>query len=157
MILFYIFVFSIPLIDSLIKYHIRENFTEGINYDTLLPFLKVTYLKNFGAALGIFPGKLYFLEIFSFLLMASLIYLIFFKKIKDKLFILSSAFVIGGGIGNLLDRIFLGFVTDYIQITFFKPVCNISDYFITLGVLMMAIYIFKSDQENVVTQQTNNF
>ena len=89
--------------------------------------------------------------------MASLIYLIFFKKVKNKLFILSSAFVIGGGIGNLLDRIFLGFVTDYIQITFFKPVCNISDYFITLGVFMMAVYIFKSDQEEAVIQQKDNF
>ena len=157
MILFYIFVFSIPLLDSLIKYHIRENFTEGIIYNTFLPFLNITYVKNFGAALGIFSGKLYFLEIFSFLVMISLIYLIFFKKVKNKLFILSSAFVIGGGIGNLLDRIFLGFVTDYIQITFFKPVCNISDYFITLGVFMMAIYIFNSDQEKVITQQKDNF
>lgn len=145
MILFYIFVFLVPVLDSLIKYCIRKNFVEGVNVDTFLPFLKITYVKNFGAAFGMFPGKLHFLEIISCLMILGLLYLIFFKNIRNKWFVISSSFIIGGGIGNLLDRIFLGFVTDYLQITFFDPVCNISDYFITAGVVMMMIYIFKND------------
>ncbi len=149
MILFYIFVFLIPVSDSLIKYYIRKNFIEGTNQDTLLPFLKVTYVKNFGAAFGIFPGKLHFLEIISCLMIFGLLYLIFFKNIRSKWFVLSSSFIIGGGIGNLLDRIFLGFVTDYLQVEFFRPVCNISDYFITVGVIVMMIYTLKNDGEKI--------
>ena len=52
-------------------------------------------------------------------------------------------------IGNLLDRIFLGFVTDYLQVEFFRPVCNISDYFITVGVIVMMIYTLKNDGEKI--------
>ena len=83
-------------------------------------------------------------NLFIFNITSSLYFsLIFIKKNRDKLFLLSSAFVLGGGIGNLLDRIFLGFVTDYLQLTFFSPVCNISDYFISLGIVMMSVYILK--------------
>ena len=50
--------------------------------------------------------------------------------------------IIGGGIGNLIDRVFLGYVIDYIQLSFFPPVCNFADYCITAGTILFVIYIF---------------
>lgn len=143
MILFYISVIFIPLIDSMFKYFIRQNLSEHMCINTFLPFLKITYVKNFGVALGMFAGNTLINVFISSIIMLYIMYLIFIKKNRDKLFLLSSSFVVGGGIGNLLDRIFLGFVTDYLQLTFFSPVCNISDYFISLGIVMMSVYILR--------------
>ena len=51
------------------------------------------------------------------------------------------AVIIGGGIGNLIDRIFYGFVVDYISVSFFPPVCNFADYCITVGTLLLIVYV----------------
>ena len=49
--------------------------------------------------------------------------------------------IIGGGIGNLIDRIFYGYVIDYISLSFFPPVCNFADYAITIGTILLIIYV----------------
>lgn len=140
MIYFFIFAILIPLIDLSIKFWIQNNIYEHTIRSTILPFFSITYVKNFGAALSLFSGGRYFLIITSVIAILLLLYAIFIKKIKDKLFLLASSFVIGGGIGNLVDRIFLGYVVDYLKISFFPPVCNISDYFITFGMIIFAFY-----------------
>ena len=58
---------------------------------------------------------------------------------KSKLFSISAALIIGGGIGNLIDRIFLGYVIDYLQLSFFSPVCNFADYCISIGTVLLVI------------------
>ena len=56
--------------------------------------------------------------------------------------------LIGGGIGNLIDRIAYGYVVDYLSLTFFSPVCNFADYCITIGVILLAVYLlFFSDKK----------
>ena len=69
-------------------------------------------------------------------------YLVFVKKFESKIFNISVALIIGGGVGNLIDRIFLGYVVDYIQISFFPPVCNFADYCITAGTIILIIWLF---------------
>ena len=65
------------------------------------------------------------------------------------MFTASAILLIGGGIGNLIDRIFLGYVIDYLSISFFPPVCNFADYCITVGTGLLLIYmIFISDYFN---------
>ena len=57
--------------------------------------------------------------------------------------------IIGGGIGNLIDRIFYGYVIDYLSLSFFPPVCNFADYCITVGAVLLVLYIiFFSDSKN---------
>ena len=51
------------------------------------------------------------------------------------------AVIIGGGIGNLIDRIFYGYVIDYISLSFFPPVCNFADYCITVGTVLLMVYV----------------
>ena len=75
-----------------------------------------------------------------------LLYIIIFKKIKSKMFLISSALIIGGGIGNLIDRVLYGYVIDYLQLSFFSPVCNFADYAVTVGTVLLVIYLlFMSD------------
>lgn len=81
-----------------------------------------------------------FVVLTTALIAAILIYM-FKKKPKSKLFYASVALVIGGGIGNLIDRIFYGYVIDYISLSFFPPVCNFADYCITVGTVLLMVYV----------------
>ena len=140
MVWFFVFVILIPVVDFLVKFWIQNNIPQHVIFKTFLPFLNIVYVKNLGAAFNIFWGRRYFLIAASVLAILWILYLIFVKKIRNKLFLLASSFIIGGGIGNLIDRIFLGYVVDYLKISFFLPTCNISDYFITLGIMIFAFY-----------------
>lgn len=141
MVAFFVFVSLIPIADFLVKFWIQNNVPEYTIFPTFLPFLSITYVKNFGAALSLFWGGRYFFIVASVLAILFILYFVFIKKIRNKLFLLGSAFIVGGGMGNLIDRIYLGYVVDYLKLSFFDPVCNISDYFITFGVIIFAFYL----------------
>jgi len=99
----------------------------------------LTYIENKGAAFGILPGQQLFFIILTIFL---IIYFIFFIKKREnssKILKISCGLIIGGGIGNLIDRLFRGFVVDYISLSFFSPICNLADYFITLGSILLLI------------------
>lgn len=118
--------------------------TGSINViDNLLVF---TYVENRGAAFGFLKDQRWiFIVVTAIALIAFITYIIKGKR-RDKLLILSLAFIVGGGVGNLIDRIARGYVIDFISVSFFPPVCNIADYFITAGTIMLLIYIvFRSD------------
>ncbi len=109
--------------------------------------LDFTYLENKGAAFGMLENKRWlFIACTAVALLLMIIFLIW-KKSDSKLLNFSLAFIIGGGIGNLIDRILYGYVVDFISLSFFPPVCNIADYFVTAGTVMFIIYIlFISDR-----------
>ncbi len=145
--LFFVFIFLIPILDAIFKILIKNNLSVGDTIDTFSPFLKITYIKNFGAAFGIFQGGKYFFILVSIAVITLMFYNVLIKKPKSKLFLLACSFLIGGGIGNLIDRIFTGFVIDYLKLTFFPPVCNLSDYFISVGSVLLILYFLKSQKD----------
>ena len=67
---------------------------------------------------------------------------------NNKIIFLAVSMVIAGGIGNLIDRIFFGFVTDMISLSFFPPVFNVADISVTLGCIILIIYIIAFDSSN---------
>ncbi len=147
MALFFAFIVLISIVDFFIKLWVRINIPENTFFTTFLPFLNITYVKNRGAALSLFWGGRYFLIAASFLAIVLILYLVFIKKIQNKFFLLSASFIMGGGIGNLIDRIFLGYVVDYLKLSFFGPICNLSDYFITFGTVIFAFYFLKKKDQ----------
>ncbi len=132
-------VILIPLLDQIFKFKVRTELSIGAEINTFIPFLKIVNVSNFGMAFGIMKGKSLLLVIATTLIILFLFYLVFTLKNKNLLTILSLAFLIGGGIGNLIDRLTLGYVIDYLKITFFPPVCNLSDYFVCLGMIFLLI------------------
>ncbi len=104
--------------------------------------LSFTFVKNTGAAFGIFPNKSAWLLVFS------VIFLIIFtlydlsNKERNVWSELGFAFVFAGAIGNMVDRIFLGYVRDFIALDFIKfPVFNMADVCITIGCILFVIYL----------------
>lgn len=85
---------------------------------------------NTGASFGILKGYAILLTIISIAIIALLVYLSY--KTKDNLLLWSYALIIGGAASNLLDRVMLGFVIDYIPFPFF-PTFNLADVMITVG------------------------
>lgn len=112
--------------------------------------LNFTYVENRGAALGIMQNKQLILIFISLIICAFFIYAISKFNIKNKLFLASACLIIGGGISNLIDRIRLSYVIDYIQLSFFPPICNLADYCVCIGAGLLIIYIiFCEDKENL--------
>lgn len=131
----------IAAIDQLIKLLVNTNLKPVGSVDVLGDVVKLTYVENRGVAFGMFQGMQWLFAVFTFVMLGAIIFLMFKRRPKSKFFYVSAALIIGGGIGNLIDRIFYGYVIDYISLSFFPPVCNFADYCITIGVFMLAIYM----------------
>lgn len=147
MLVFFVITFLVPVLDQLIKLGVKLNIAENSQIGTFLPFLTLTNVKNFGAALGMLSNGRYVLITVTLFIMVYFLYLIFIKKIRSHLFLVASSLIIGGGIGNLIDRVVLGYVVDYLSLSFFPPICNFADYSITIGIVLLAIFILKTDSK----------
>ena len=143
MILFILISALIPILDFAAKFFVFNNLSASDEIKTFIPFLSIVKVNNFGLAFGILKGQTGLLILFISVILIVLLYLVFSKKIKSKQLLVAISFIIGGGIGNLIDRMFFGYVIDYLKLSFFPPVCNLSDYFICLGGLIIALYCLK--------------
>lgn len=137
---------AIVLTDQLIKVLVVYAL-KPVGTVTAIPhLLDLVYVENRGAAFGMMENMRWFFIIATSIVMLIFIYILVTKKVKSKLFITSAVLIIGGGVGNLIDRIVLGYVVDYLKLSFFPPVCNFADYCITIGTALLVIYIlFFSD------------
>ena len=135
----------IVLIDQFTKYLMFYNKKIFINKDFLL--FKLDFVKNYGAAFNIFSGSRIFLSLISILFSILLIYLIFRKNTLKFLDLYSYSFILGGTIGNGIDRIYKGFVVDFINLNIINfPVFNIADISINIGFIFLLYNIFKNNR-----------
>ncbi len=130
--------------DQLIKYFIYAGLYPEGSIEVIPGLFTLQYVENRGAAFGIFQNGTLILSIVSVLFIALFVYFVAAKKLSGKLFLTSAVLVIGGAVGNLIDRIFRGFVIDYLAVSFFPPVCNFADYCITVGAALLLISVIFS-------------
>ena len=127
--------------DQVIKILVSANLKEIGSVSVIDNLLSFTYVENSGVAFGSFAGNRWIFVVLTAALIAAILIYMFKKKPRSKLFYASVALIIGGGIGNLIDRIMYGYVVDYISLSFFPPVCNFADYCITAGTVLLMIYV----------------
>ena len=133
----------IVLIDQFTKYLMFYNKKLFINKDFLL--FKLDFVKNYGAAFNIFSGNRIFLSCISIIFSILLTYLILRKNSLNSIDLYSYSFILGGTIGNGMDRILRGFVIDFINLNFINfPVFNIADISINIGFIFLLYNIFKN-------------
>jgi len=131
----------IVLIDQFTKYLMFYNKKIFINKDFLL--FKLDFVKNYGAAFNIFSGSRVFLSLISIFFSILIIYLMFRKNTLNSLDLYSYSFILGGTIGNGIDRIYRGFVVDFINLNIINfPVFNIADISIYIGFIILLYNIF---------------
>lgn len=131
----------IAIADQVIKYFVASYLQPVGSVVVIDNFFKLTYVENRGVAFGMFSDMKWLFIILTSILLIIIIYIMFKKKPHNKVFYISASLIIGGGIGNLIDRIFYGYVIDYLSISFFPPVCNFADYCITAGTVLFIVYI----------------
>lgn len=128
-------------IDQLLKYLVSMH-VKLSNDITLIPhLLDITYVENRGAAFGMLQNYRWFFIVFAVAMISIFVYLIRRKQLTHKMFLCAATLIIGGGIGNFIDRLMLGYVVDYLKLSFFSPVCNFADYCVTIGTVILVIYV----------------
>ena len=135
----------IILIDQFTKYLMFYNYKLFINKDFLL--FRLDFVKNYGAAFNIFSGSRIFLSLISIFFSILLIYLILKKNNLNTLDLYYYSFILGGTIGNGIDRILKGYVIDFINLNIINfPVFNIADISINIGFAFLLFNIFKNNR-----------
>ena len=138
------------LFDILIKYIVDKSFYVGILKSIIPKFFYITKVYNDGAAWSIFEGARYLLIAVSII---SLVLLIMYQKgFKDcKRNALAFGLVYGGLLGNLCDRIRLGYVIDYLKFfigSYEYPVFNLADVAIVVGVILIIYAIYRGEDKH---------
>ena len=134
------------LIDQIIKLIISINMNVADSINVIKNFFRITYLQNTGAAFSIFSGNRIFLILIT-LVALLLIYFILIKgKEITKVETICYGLLIGGIIGNLIDRVRIGYVIDYLDFNFgafHYPVFNFADICIVVSAIILLIISFK--------------
>ena len=129
--------------DQLTKYFILINNNDWINKNFIL--FSLDFVKNHGAAFNIFSGNRILLCSISIVFSIILLYLIFKKNFNNIFEELSYSFILGGTLGNGIDRILNGYVVDFINLNFINfPVFNIADISINIGFILILYSFFKT-------------
>ncbi len=129
-------------IDQVIKFWVEKLLPKHETLPIIDSVLHLTYVRNYGAAFGFFQNQKVFLLLITSLILIGAIMFMLLNKVDNSVFLWSLTLVISGGVGNLIDRIISGYVTDYIDFRLINfAVFNLADSYVVIGVTIMAIYI----------------
>lgn len=150
-VLFWIITVLSAVIDRVTKYIAEQNISEGELIRTLslgdTDILSFSLHKNTGAAFSSFTGQTAVLAAVT--AVAMVLITIYFHKQKHKhpLMTVSFAMIVGGGIGNLIDRVFQGYVTDFIRLFPFSFIFNFADICVVIGAILLIFYYTFIDEK----------
>lgn len=130
------------IIDRILKVLVTNNFVLNVRNKIIDGFFYITNCHNEGAAFSLFSGNVLFL-IFITLIVLFLIYRTINKENVNKIGILAYGLLLGGILGNLYDRIFYGYVIDYLDFNILGynyPIFNFADMCIVIGIILILIF-----------------
>lgn len=143
----------ITVADQLTKFVIANNVEYGEMIPVIEGFFYITHHSNPGAAWGIFSGGRYVFITVTILVSIAMMYILY--KSRNKLFKVSLSLILGGAIGNLIDRIVSGRVVDFLDFYFGSynfPTFNVADTFIVIGTILLSVYILFFHREDGVRE-----
>ena len=127
--------------DQLLKYWVVRHLEIGQSAAFLPGLVRLTRLHNTGAAWGSFSGSTALLTAVTAVLLVAVAWLVLKKVIRHPLGLCAARLVLGGGIGNMIDRICRGYVVDMFDLEFMDyPIFNLADCFVVVGVILGAVY-----------------
>ena len=139
--IYFIIAFLIVLADQASKYLITLQYSMGGQLDLIPGVLRITYATNSGGAFSMFADHTLILAIVSAVVCVIIIVLMIALK-KAALAKLALGFILGGAIGNLIDRFVMGYVVDMFEPLFINfAVFNVADIFITIGAVLFVIAV----------------
>lgn len=140
-----VIVLFIAALDQAVKAIVVHRLNLHDSYPVLKGILSLVRIHNSGIAFGLFPGMPDVFTVITLISMIAVFY--FYMSVSPKGFLLTvgCALIIGGALGNLIDRFRLGYVVDYIYFSFW-PAFNVADSAVSVGVVMLMISFFRAEK-----------
>ena len=136
---------SVIVFDQIIKNILTRTLADG-SITVIKNFFYLVYVENYGIAFGMFKNKALFFIVTNCIISVLIAFMIYKFCRKSIPVTICLSLILGGAIGNLIDRIRLGYVIDYLSFTIFPPVFNFADSSIVVGaVLLSLLLIFGKD------------
>ena len=142
MILLFAVIVGVIALDQLTKW-LAVIFLQGEpSFPIWKNVLHLTYVQNEGAAFGMLKDHRWVFMLFSTVAVAGLLFYLIRFRPKSRLASIGIAMIIGGGIGNMIDRVLLGYVVDFIDFTLIHfAVFNVADSFVCIGAGLLILYL----------------
>ena len=135
------------IVDQVVKMWIVNNFSLHDGMELIKGLVSILYVRNTGAAWGMFEGKMVFFYLITAVAVGTLLYLMFKEKGKSKLLLSAYSLILAGAVGNFIDRIRLGYVVDMFKFEFIDfPIFNVADTCLTIGVIFLFYYVIFKEQ-----------
>ena len=142
MIIYYIIAMILIGLDQLSKYLTVQEIALGEVVPVIPDVLSLTYIRNRGAAWSILEDQMIFFYVITVVVVGALIYFLHTEGKKSPIASTGIAFIMGGAIGNFIDRLHLKYVIDMIRLEFINfPIFNVADMALTIGVIILIGYI----------------
>jgi signal peptidase II len=140
---------AIIILDQTTKFLVRSNLASSewwSPWEWLEPYARIVNWKNTGAAFGILPSLGDFIAILAVVVAIAIVY--YFPRVprEDWTLRLAMGLEFGGALGNLFDRLTIGWVTDFVSIWRF-PVFNVADFCITMGVIVLLLGVWSQERK----------
>ena len=147
----FIIALAVVVIDLALKYAVSSGMTAGQSFEVIPGVLNVTYVQNTGAAFGILGEQRWIFIVVSAIMIVLLTLFLARAKGYHKLVYISAALILGGGVGNMVDRLSLGYVIDYIDFCAFPSlwrwVFNAADTAVCVGAGLLIVYLLFIDSK----------
>ena len=139
--------------DQLTKYYALVNLKPIGSMEFIDGFLKLVFVENRGVAFGMFSGQRWFILVLTIVITVALLY--YYSKLPKtkeyQLVRMTMVLIFAGALGNMLDRIFRGYVVDFFAFDFIDfPVFNVADIYVVVGVCILAfliLFVIKEPEE----------
>lgn len=132
-------------LDQLTKYLVVSNMALHESIDIIPGVFRFTYIQNDGAAFGSLDNARWVFMVLSIVAIIGILVYMFWKKPQDKLMLSALILIVSGGIGNMIDRIALGYVIDFIDFCAFPKiwmwVFNVADSFVCIGAGLLILWL----------------
>lgn len=153
---FFVGVLVITVLDQIAKFFTVAYLKDLGTIPIIENIFHLTYCENPGAGFGVFANHTHLLSIVTMIIVAVAMWYVTVKRPKNKLLMTGLTFLIGGAVGNLIDRIRLGYVVDFLDFCLIDfPIFNIADCFVTVGAIIFAVYIIFYSEKKEQTDGEN--
>lgn len=156
---YYLIALFVLVLDQITKWTVVRNMEFGESIKIIDNFFYLTSHRNKGAAWGMLEGQMWLFYIITLVVAAGIIYYMQTQAKGKPLFQVSLAFILGGAIGNFIDRLFRKEVVDFLDTYIWGydfPIFNIADSALTIGVILLFIQVFKEERKEKVNVDGKN-
>lgn len=152
---YYFIALVIIVLDQLSKWVIVKSMDIGESIEVIHNFFYITSHRNQGAAFGILQGQMWFFYIITVIVIVAIVYYMEKEGKYHRLFGTALGLILGGAIGNFIDRVFRGEVVDFVDTIYFGynfAIFNVADAALSIGVVLIIIHVILDERKKKKVQ-----